>query len=445
MGLRMLRRAGGRCVCTPALSRGRLSGASGGQPLPPCPGGWVSKPSDSGIGSAFGKWLGLQYRQAHGISSYLLIDWWLYGSSGQLGTVVHLVRIDPFVFGALQARPDWVRRWTSRTDILASDADEVYEIKPIRGADAGPAQLAGYLDSLRALAPRAPDWMGSRERRWRGGTWEPDPYLLPMPGASPTDVCLICTWRDQSADGVLLYDLLCCDSAHKPPVWVPKEAWDKIRDRIADYLKRLGRAIEDLGVGKIVVVAALLALAFIVLFWETLPIGAALARLLVRLIPSLAALLGGLAEGGRPPGRQAAKTRRAGPMLPKLHPGRPAATNRQRRTPPRGERQAAANRRSARHWPEPTGSRSSRTPVRSHRTRFRLWLRWQWTSCERSLGRRAPTRERRSSGSWPPPYCCTRRRISVRLANRDPRARLRAAAWPPGTAVLDRSIVVQAG
>ena len=203
----------------------------GGRPMPPCPTKWVSQPSSSGIGSAFGHWLGLQYGASHTISSYLLVDWWVYGSRGKIGTIsgsrpnrrqsTGLADIDPAVLNALQATPDWARSFTNRTDILASDTDEVFEIKPIRGAGAGPAQLAGYLVSLRAVAPTAPDWMGGRARDWQPGQWDPEPHLFPAP-VSPTEFCVICTWADSDNAGVLVYDLLCCDSK-EPPEEEPKE------------------------------------------------------------------------------------------------------------------------------------------------------------------------------------------------------------------------------
>ena len=210
----------------------------GGRPMPPCPTEWVSRPSSSDIGSAFGHWLGLQYRDSHTISSYLLVDWWIYGSRGKIGTIsgslpggrraTGLADIDPAVLNALQATPDWNRSRTHRTDILASDTDEVFEIKPIRGAGAGPAQLAGYLTSLRAVAPTAPSTIGGgRARNWQPGRWDPVPHLLPVP-VSPTEFCVICTWADPDNAGVLVYDLLCCDNREPPE---EKEPEDKPKDK----------------------------------------------------------------------------------------------------------------------------------------------------------------------------------------------------------------------
>lgn len=230
----------------------------GGKPLPPCETGYVSVPSDSAIGSAVGQWIGLQYRQSRGVSSYMLVDWWVYGARGKTGTIgSSLLAVDPYVLGALQATPDWGRSGTQRVDILDSDRDEVYEIKPVRGASAGPAQLAGYLASLRAVAPRAPDWMGSRPREWHAGVWEPEPYSLQVPGRLG-QLCYLCTWLDPGNAGVILYDLLCCEHGHAPPIYVPKEAVDELLERAKEFLNRLAHDVADaLGVaGKIVAAAA---------------------------------------------------------------------------------------------------------------------------------------------------------------------------------------------
>ena len=109
--------------------------------------------------------------------------------------------------------PDWVTRWTQRTDILDSDRDEVYEIKPVRGAASGPAQLAGYLEILRLVATQAPDWMGGRARNWKAGTWQPNLGLLPVPGRLD-EFCVVCVFPDPQEQGILLYDILCC---RRPP------------------------------------------------------------------------------------------------------------------------------------------------------------------------------------------------------------------------------------
>jgi hypothetical protein len=165
----------------------------------------------------------------------LLIDWWLFGSSGQFGTIKDLLQIDPWVLSALQAMPDWVTRWTQRTDILDSDRDEVYEIKPVRGAGAGPAQLAGYLEILGLVATQAPDWMGGRARNWKAGTWEPNLELLPVPGRMG-EFCVVCVWADPQEQGVLLYDILCCRRPPLPPVPVrlPREAEERRRLPLLD-------------------------------------------------------------------------------------------------------------------------------------------------------------------------------------------------------------------
>ncbi len=226
--------------------------------MPACPSGWESRPSSSGIGSSFGQWLGLQYRASHPTSSYLLVDWWLYSSRGDGDDRQQPGKTDPYVLGALQARPDWARSGIQRTDILASDTDEVFEIKPIRGADAGPDQLAGYLASLRALAPNAPDWIGGLPRNWQPGRWDPEPHIFPA-SMGLTEFCVICTWADPVNTGVLLYDLLCCDSTvPPPPIYVPKEADEKLLERAKEFLQRLG---DDLGVVGKTVVATMAAIA----------------------------------------------------------------------------------------------------------------------------------------------------------------------------------------
>ncbi len=285
----------------------------GGRPMPACPSGWESRPSSSDIGSAFGHWLGLQYKQSHPISSYLLVDWWLYSSRGKMGTIGGtLAQTDPYVLGALQARPDWARSGTQRTDILASDSDEVFEIKPVRGADSGPPQLAGYLASLRTLAPNAPDWMGGRPRNWHAGEWDPAPYLFPVP-VGLTEFCVICTWADPVNTGVILYDLLCCDSTiPPPPIFVPKEAVDKLLERAKEFLQRLA---DDLGVVGKGVVAAMAAIAIAALVIALLPaealaaigaffaaigaaIGAAIAALLAELGLAATTVAGIIASAG---------------------------------------------------------------------------------------------------------------------------------------------------
>jgi len=193
--------------------------------MPPCANEWISQPSSSGVGSAFGHWLGLQYLDSHKPSSYVLVDWWVYGSRGKVSTMggggkkgqpgYGLRDIDPAVWNALQARPDWGRGGLNRLDILNSDNDEVFEIKPIRGAGAAPSQLAGYLASLRTVASTAPS---GRARDWRPGRWEPTPHLF-----TATSSCIICTWADRDNQGVLLYDLLCCDSKEPDEEQKPRD------------------------------------------------------------------------------------------------------------------------------------------------------------------------------------------------------------------------------
>ena len=267
----------------------------GGRPLPPCPTGYVSKPSDPGIGSTLGLWIGLAYRRDLGIETYMLIDHWVYGRGGKVGTIGQaLTTRDPLVAGALLSRPDW-GRYRNRVDILDSDRDHVYEIKPARGAGAGPAQLAGYLTDLRGFAQVAPAEQGGRPRNWQPGPWEPDEfdYLRPMPGAFG-ETCFLCIWRDPQNAGVLIYDLLCCRPEVPPPVWVPKEVVDKLLQGAKDLLNRLGGAIDDLGpFGKVVGAIALVVLAAAAIYFE-LPaaILAAIARFFGIMLPALFEWLG---------------------------------------------------------------------------------------------------------------------------------------------------------
>ncbi|HEV2375599.1 MAG TPA: hypothetical protein VGS19_25980 [Streptosporangiaceae bacterium] len=98
-----------------------------------------------------------------------------------------------------------------RTDILDADLDAIYEIKPVRSADAGPPQLARYQQQLQLCAPKTPD--GTRNRNWQGGgagdPWDPRPYTLVM-GSGSGRICAICPWLDPDTKGLILYDIVCC-------------------------------------------------------------------------------------------------------------------------------------------------------------------------------------------------------------------------------------------
>ncbi|MCX7748083.1 MAG: DUF4157 domain-containing protein [Clostridia bacterium] len=166
-----------------------------------------SIPSNPGIGVAVGEWLGLMYRRDHGIDTYLLVDWWIFGPNGRLGTLFKLGPkrdgIDPDVFLALMCKPEWFG--TTRVDILDSDRDHIYEIKPRRGAAAGAPQLNDYLINLTTHAQMRPSWMGGGPRNWQPGPWTPPPVLdLPAINAK------IEFWRDPYHPGVIIYDVLNC-------------------------------------------------------------------------------------------------------------------------------------------------------------------------------------------------------------------------------------------
>jgi hypothetical protein len=192
----------------------------GGQILPPCPTKYKSVPSNSAIGNIMGRWIGLKYRQefASPKSSYLLVDHELF-LRNQQGGVSRLSRnelsqrtsqtgtprssLDPDVYIALQTHELFQGL---RPDILDSDLDHLYEIKPVRGRGAGPPQLNNYINLLRTLAPRVPAWMGGRARNWQPGAWRPSLQLPMMNGTHPA---LVCVYPD-AVPGILLYDLLQC-------------------------------------------------------------------------------------------------------------------------------------------------------------------------------------------------------------------------------------------
>ncbi len=204
--------------------------------LAPCPTGpRVSVPSSSGIGSSAGKWVGLQYLGAHPVSSYVAIDHWIYSGSGGpkdmnlsgLGpsaTTKLGQDIDPPVFAAMLANSGRL----NRADILDSDRDHVYEVKPRRGAGSGGSQLQGYLNQLRSVAPNAPAWMGGRPRAWAPGPWAPNLEPLVVPSGDPQlHDCHVCVEQDPSQPGVLVYDILCCPTGGLPvPITVPGDRPD---------------------------------------------------------------------------------------------------------------------------------------------------------------------------------------------------------------------------
>ncbi|MGE5827760.1 MAG: hypothetical protein ACM30G_05260 [Micromonosporaceae bacterium] len=118
--------------------------------------------------------------------------------------------MDEMVAGALLIS-EWTRGWRQRTDILNSDTDEVFEIKPLRSRNDGPPQLQRYLDHLRALAPTTSPVFGiPRVRNWRGGSWDPTRYPLVIPGFDGQKVCVLHAWQDPQVQGLIVYDIKCC-------------------------------------------------------------------------------------------------------------------------------------------------------------------------------------------------------------------------------------------
>ena len=192
----------------------------GGQSLPACPTKYISIPSDSSIGNAVGEWIGLQYRSANRISSYLLVDHRLYYRGQRLSqadlsqrtslTGKPRLALDPTVYTALQTSEFFD---VLRPDILDSDRDHLYEIKPVRGAGAGPAQLNDYIQRLNQFAAMAPAWMGGRARNWQPGPWRP---RLQFQVAGGLQQVIVCAYPD-STPGVLLYDILLCPKSKRTP------------------------------------------------------------------------------------------------------------------------------------------------------------------------------------------------------------------------------------
>lgn len=240
----------------------------GGQPIPPCPPKfkYVSVPSDSSIGVVLGEWVGLQYGLARPVGSYLLVDHRLYFRGQRLSkedlsqrssrTGTPRPGLDPTVYTALQTSEFFK---VLRPDILDSDRDHLYEIKPVRGAGAGPAQLTDYLQRLNQFAVTAPDWMGNRARKWQAGPWQPH-LLLDVPTTPPG---IVCVYPD-SAQGVLLYDLLKCmpeqkqddQEEHKQPFAFDWDPWGADKNAPGDTANKgngqpgKGNGVPDKGNGQ---------------------------------------------------------------------------------------------------------------------------------------------------------------------------------------------------
>jgi uncharacterized protein DUF4157 len=182
-----------------------------------CPPGRVqlSHPSSPLLGTLYGKWLGLQYVRERRPISYGVVDWHVYFGYGNWTpkSIYALKLIDPTVF-TVMVTSEWSQRRIpmERTDILDSDLDEVYEIKPVRDRAKGPAQLDYYLDILKKFSKQTSLAFGpQRDRDWHGGDWDPSPYELVIPG-SEGRIYIIHAWCAPEKRGLLLYDLVSCET-----------------------------------------------------------------------------------------------------------------------------------------------------------------------------------------------------------------------------------------
>jgi hypothetical protein len=207
-----------------------------------------SYPSSGPIGTAFGKWLGLMYMREMRPQTYGMVDFSIYMFRGSWTpnrmTVFDLKRIDPGVALAL-TNSEWSTRGLQRTDILDRDLSNVYEIKPIREQQAGPPQLAGYLQALNTTATTPPALFASvlTPSTWTGGTWDPSRYPLVVPGAAG-QVCVLHAWRDPTTQGLILYDIVCCTEPDQPDAQVLvathlaffEDALKPIRPRFVEWM-----------------------------------------------------------------------------------------------------------------------------------------------------------------------------------------------------------------
>jgi hypothetical protein len=178
-----------------------------------CPPGTEPKSySSSGpIGTAYGKWLGMNYMMERNPKPYGLVDFgiWWNSKSAFGGTIYDLWKYDPQVVLATAGK-DYTRWGMKRTDILDAERNEVYEIKPLRSAEAGPEQLAGYIQSLNQVAATTSSFFGPpRPRVWKGGTWDPSAYPMIIPSVGGK-VCMLHAWRDPKTQGLIVYDIVCC-------------------------------------------------------------------------------------------------------------------------------------------------------------------------------------------------------------------------------------------
>jgi hypothetical protein len=206
----------------------------------PDPSAARSHKSSSIIGTAFGRWLGVQYMREMGEQgrprTYGIVDFDVYSASGgwEPGNIYHLHELDLQVGNAF-VLGEWLWSPRQRPDILDADTSEVYEIKPLRSRDEGPAQLAWYLELLNTLAPTTSLKFGpERPRTWTGGGWDPRRYPLILPGPGGK-VCIIYAWQDPQVRGLLVYDIVCCPAPAEQPADQPALR----RPRLAEVVKEV--------------------------------------------------------------------------------------------------------------------------------------------------------------------------------------------------------------
>lgn len=171
--------------------------------------------SSMAIGTHYGWWLGGIYKLLRDPDPYCLVDHFMYRrGSWSAGFLRTLNQEDPGVALAfINVRRDLAEygRYRYRADILDAQLDELYEIKPVTEREAGVEQLERYLFQLQRCAPTTgPIHLMSRRRAWSGGTWDPSPYPLMLPGRNGR-VCFIHARQDATVQGLLLYEVLCCN------------------------------------------------------------------------------------------------------------------------------------------------------------------------------------------------------------------------------------------
>lgn len=188
----------------------------------------MKRVSSSGlIGTHYGWLLGGIYKSIRDPDPYCLVDHFLYRRGSWIaGFLRTLQQIDPGVALAFVNTRQGLEesgRYRFRADILDAQRDELYEIKPITQRDEGVAQLNHYLAELRRCATTTgPIHAVQRPRLWSGGDWDPSPYPLIVPSGSGR-VCFIHARQDATVQGLLLYEILCCE----------KDDIDEVPDEVA--------------------------------------------------------------------------------------------------------------------------------------------------------------------------------------------------------------------